>query len=227
MLDRWNNVLVVSAHPDDEVIGAGGTLALLSDRHATIHAITLTQGAEGYSNPEDAGRIVGLREQETYESDRILGITHRIVPEPVRPEWLEYQAELVRYCIKLIRQIKPDVIFTHFWKDSHRDHRVVAQVVLDAWRRAVGSLGSLGAPWRTPELLFYETTELFTKPSLIVNVSSTIKRKISALEAHRSQIQSHDAMIWYVQGLAQVRGASVGSLYGEAFKRSDFMPSVL
>ena len=135
---------------------------------------------------------------------------------------------MYRECTRLIRYYRPDVIFTHWSEDKHRDHRTVSQLTDEArWKAWDHVLPDLGTPWWTPELYYYELQELFPHPSLLVDISNTLSRKVIAMEAMGSQLAVLPGITDYLRGLAAARGYLRGVTYAEAFLRSNLLATPL
>jgi len=227
-LPNWKRVLVFGAHVDDEIIGPGGTIAVLGNQGAQVTVVTFTGGDAdtSYTRPELKGHIAHIRRDEASRIDEILGIRQRI--------FLGYPTQAVandagayQRCVRLIRQVRPDVIFTHWYEDKHRDHRAVAEITDEArWKAAENVLADFGEPWYTPELYFYEVTELFPHPSILVDITSTLERKLAAMNAASSQLDVLLGIRDYIQGLAMARGYGRGTQYAEAFLRSSLLPTL-
>lgn len=226
-------ILVFGAHADDETIGMGATISLLSEIGYEVCVVTFCWGRErdwvdtGYARPEWRCSIAEMRRREALEADRVLGVRERVglgIPtQGVVNERATYQR-----VVGVLREVKPLAIFTHRREDKHRDHRAVSEIVEEAWWKASESvLADLGPPWRAGALFFYEIFELFERPSHIANVSSTFSRKIEALKCFESQMPVLGDIIGYVEGLARVRGYLIGTKYGEAFLASRFLPQPL
>ena len=226
-LENWKRVLVFGAHIDDETIGPGGTIAVLSDQGSHITVVTFTGGDAdtGYAKPELKEKIGQIRRDEAREIDRILGIhQHIFLGYPL--QGVPNSAEAYQTCVRLIRQTRPHVIFTQWGEDKHRDHRVIAELTAEArWKAAENVLADFGEPWYTPEFYFYEIAELFPHPSVLVDITDTLGRKLEAMKATTSQLDVLPGIMDYIQGLAMVRGYGRGSKYAEAFLRSNLLPT--
>mgnify|MGYP003882503219 CR=1 FL=1 len=121
MLDHWNRVLVFAAHPDDEIIGCGGTIARLSAMGKRVFVVTFCAGETGYSTPEMKDKIAEMRRAEAEACNRVLGITERVIlGKPT--QGVVNDRETYQECVRLIRHYRPDVILTHWNEDKHRDH---------------------------------------------------------------------------------------------------------
>ena len=226
-------ILVFGAHADDETIGMGATIALLSELGYEVRVVTFCWspagdwGDTGYARPEWRGSIAEMRRREALEADRVLGVRERVglgLPtQGVVNDRATYQR-----VVELIRRCRPLAVFTHYRLDKHRDHRAVSEIVEEAWWKASESvLGDLGEPWRARALFFYEVFELFTKPTHVADVTSTFGRKLEALQRFESQRPVLGDILSYAEGLARARGYLIGAKYGEAFQRSSFMPAPL
>ncbi len=223
-------VLVFGAHSDDETIGLGGTIAKLTEIGYEVIVVTFcwseagTWEDTGYARAEWKEAIAKMRRDEAVKADKILGVRKRIglgLPtQGVVNDRATYQK-----VVKIIREIRPKVIFTHYYEDKHRDHRAVSHIVEEArWKASENVLADLGKPWYTPALFFYEVTELFTHPSHVVDITSTFNKKIEAMKAFKSQFDVLPGILDYIKGVAKARGFLIGVKYGEAFLDSHLLP---
>lgn len=224
------NILVFGAHSDDETIGLGGTIAKLSEVGYEVYVVTFCWSETGewedtgYAKAEWKENIARMRRDEALAADKILGVRRRL-GLALPTQGVENTREVYQKVVKIIREIRPIAIFTHYYEDKHRDHRAVSKVTEEAWWKASENvLADLGRPWYAPALFFYEVTELFTHPSAIVDITSTFKIKIEALKQFKSQMLVLPKVIDFVEGLAKVRGYMIGVDYGEAFLASNLMP---
>jgi LmbE family N-acetylglucosaminyl deacetylase len=228
-LNDWRRVLVFGAHVDDEIIGPGGTLARLSRAGAEVFVVTFTGGNvdTGYSRADMKDQIAQMRRTEAAAADGLLGIKERIFlgrpSQGVVNDTATYQE-----CVRLIRQIKPDVIFSHWNEDKHRDHRAVCEITDEArWKAWDHVLADLGAPYYTPEFYYYEILELFPHPTVLVDITDSMAAKIEAMQAMTSQLDVLPHVVQYIRGVGQARGFSRGTEYAEAFLRSNLLATPL
>ena len=219
-------VLVFGAHCDDEIIGPGGTIAKFAGRGAEVWVVTFTGGAQetGYSRPELRDVIAQMRLQEAGRANAILGIKKRIfLGKPT--QGVTNDRETYQECVKIIREFKPTIIFTTYFKDKHRDHRAVSAATEEArWKAAENVLADFGKPWYTPKMFFYELLELFTFPSHVIDITDTLDKKIAAMKSQTSQLEVFPGALEYAEGLAKVRGSAIGVKYAEAFLDSHLWP---
>jgi bacillithiol biosynthesis deacetylase BshB1 len=217
-------VLVFGAHPDDEVIGCGGTLAKLAKQEYKVIVVIFCWGETGYAKIKWKKSMAQIRREEAEQAAKILGIKEKIgLGKP--SQGIVNDKETYQQCVRLIRKYRPQIIFTHWHEDRHRDHKAVSQVTEGA-RYTAGDnvLADMGKPWYTPKLLFYEVLELFTHPSHVVDISDTFEKKIEAMKAYKSQHEVLSGILDYLEGVAKARGFIVGVKYAEAFLDSHLLP---
>ena len=219
-------VLVFAAHPDDELIGVGGTIAKLHNEGANIKVIIYSRGGGGIAAEEsirDEHGVELTRDFETQKVAKLLGFEHITlgIPEIIN------RREAVKNAVKMIRDFKPDIVFTHNPYDHHHLHVSVSLVTTEAcWQAAAKTYGYLGKPWRVNAVYYYEVWDLFIRPNLIVDISKTFNKKVEAMKMYRSQLRVFPGILRYLESLASVRGYLMGVRYAEAFELSDILPAV-
>ena len=168
-------VAVFAAHPDDEILGAGGTLA----RHVLcgddVHVVVL---AEGATSRYDRDVIDELRDSGRKAGD-IMGFTSLEFLElpDQRLDQLPI-IELTQRVEQVVEQLRPDVVYTHFSGDVNADHRF-PQVRL---------LASFETPSSTEWAL--PTAQQFT-PTRFVDVTTTLEQKLAAMECYKSELRPY------------------------------------
>jgi len=184
-------ILVLGAHPDDEIIGPGGTIHRFSRKGKQVYVITFTCGGTATNTPEKIELMIEKRRREMEKTNRIFGITKRTILNYQSQE--VYRAaygtdELHHRLIKLIRKYKPELIFTHS-RDNHCDHNAVYTITPEAVFQASESiLGYLGEPWPIAPIFYYGVEQELAEPNVIVQVNKEdLGAKIEALEAQLSQ----------------------------------------
>ncbi len=218
-----HSILVIAAHPDDEVLGCGGTLIKLAREGAEIHLAFLADGI-GARNPDATQRQAELdqRRAAARVAADILGAAsvhfddlpdNRLDGVPL--------LDLTQRVEVLIARHRPVTLFTHHGGDLNIDHRRTHQAVMTACRPQSGH------PVRT--LLCFEvpsSTEWqppgsgtpFT-PNWFVDIGATLDGKLAALTAYAAEVRDwpHPRSREGVEYLARWRGASVGCQAAEAF----------
>jgi LmbE family N-acetylglucosaminyl deacetylase len=200
------NVICVGAHPDDPETGCGGTLARLVAEGHRVTIVYLTRGEAGLRNT-DGPTASRLRTAESLEACRILGVEAAFANQVDGQTSAE--RERAQQFTALLASFRPDIVFTHWPLDTHRDHRNAAQLSYEAWT----SLGESFA------LIYYEVmtgvqTHHF-EPNCFVDIASTAKQKRSAIYAHACQ--NPDRFYPYHEAMEQKRGAEACCLRAEAF----------
>ena len=175
---KYKKALVIGAHPDDPETIAGGTMLILKSLGCEVVSIYLTGGEAGISG-KDATQAAAIRHRESAEACRVMGIRHIFMDQ------VDGNAEVTkeRYAQMkdIIEREKPDVVFTHWPIDSHRDHRVCSILVYDAWRQLDHSFDLYYA-----EAMSGLQSQNFV-PTDYVNIDAVVDKKHEACLCHVSQ----------------------------------------
>ena len=151
----YKRVLVFGAHPDDE-LGMSPAMALMASRGVHVAVCIPTNGSEGYPRPEWKDKIVEMRAKEMEEADKVVGISERICLG-IEDMGLTNDKETFKRFIKVVRDVRPDVVFTHGPHDNHRDHLATHALSKEAtWQAGQPVSTDLGEPWRTRYLIYYK-----------------------------------------------------------------------
>lgn len=228
-------VLGIAAHPDDLDFTAGGAVAAFARQGATVYYLVLTDGSQGSDDRTmTPGRLRDLRREEQRQAGKILGVQDIFFLD--YPDGaLEVTQELKRDIVKVIRQLKPELIIsldpTLVYSSAsglinHPDHRAAGQAVLDAVyplardHMAFPQLLHAGLePHKTPHLLLARFEAAQTNFGL--DITDTMEQKLQALAAHASQFPEKEAVSAQLRQLAAEAGEQYGGRYAEAFVRLD------
>lgn len=213
-------VLCVQPHPDDNEVGAGGTIAKLSEQGTEVYYLTVTNGDLGIPNvtPEEAKTI---RAKELEDAGRYLGVKgfYSLGLPDNMPQSIE---EIVPAVVEIIREVKPDTILCPDpWLpyEAHADHRKTGYAVAQAFLMSGNSnypRGQQNKPWEPQVIAFYFTAN----PNTVVDITATIEKKFEAMAKHKSQFNEKLMQLYRYyftmkgRELAQGKGFAVG----EAFK---------
>jgi len=195
------NILAVGAHPDDIEFGCGGTLIKYTEKGHRLFLLVMTGGGMGAPK--------ATRTKEQMEAKTILGADD-VLWGRYEDTQLIVNQEIISKIETVISEVKPDFIFCHFPDDTHQDHRHLSQATITAARYI-------------RNVLFYEgpTTQNFD-PHVFVDISTTLEKKIDALQAHRSQITKTNieglSIIEIARSSANFRGIQGRVKYAEAFQ---------
>jgi len=229
MADRIERVVVVTAHPDDGDIGAGGTVANLVRQGAKITHVIVTSGTMGSGDRTmTPDRLAGIREAEQRNAALTLGVAH--------VEFLGYDdgavedtRNLRRDVTRQIRKWRPDLVIaqnpqrTYNLFASHRDHRVTGGVVLDCVYPLARD--HLAFPELLPEYEPHKVREIYIikwqeeDHQIAVDISETMDLKLEAIACHQSQFPDFPAMEARVRHRCAALGAPYGHAYAETFDR--------
>jgi LmbE family N-acetylglucosaminyl deacetylase len=176
--------IAFAAHPDDEVFGCGGALALHAQAGHALTVVVLSDGAFGVGDEQRAAHIA-MREAESQAAAAVLGY-----PAPqfwrLPDRGLEYGEELIERLMAAIGSAGADLVYAPALSEMHPDHRALAMAAVEAVRR-------LGQPLR---LAMYETGVPLA-PNLLLDISGVAERKGEAMRCFPSQlaVQPYDAHI--------------------------------
>jgi LmbE family N-acetylglucosaminyl deacetylase len=227
MSDR-NRLLVVAAHPDDEVLGCGGTVRRMVSGGWQAHLVVFTGGIGGRHTADSAGSPEVqveqncLRKQMRGAADVIGFANITMLDFPDNRMDTVSRTELVLALRPIVDEVRPRIVFTHHPGDYNWDHGRVFDAVMMAARpnppefmpdevRTFEVLSSTERAWQ-------ESSRVFL-PNLFVDISATIDMKKLALRYYHSEyrVYPHPRSIEAVEYLARKRGNEVGLKYAEAF----------
>jgi LmbE family N-acetylglucosaminyl deacetylase len=223
-VNMTESVAVVVAHPDDEVLGCGGTLARYAKEGCPTHVLILADGVSSrdeFSNKPNQHNAI-RRGKAAAEANKILGVktlTQLALPDN-RMDKLDL-LDVVKIIDDFIRSTGARTVMTHHSGDVNIDHRIVHDAVISACRPQpnfpVKELIFFEVPssteWRPPS-----SSESFN-PNYYVNIAEFLDLKISALEAYAEELRDfpHPRSVKAVEALAKWRGSTVGVNAAEAF----------
>ncbi len=210
--------LVIACHPDDAEIGCGGTILSLKAQGVKVGVLDLTDG-----EPTPHGTLE-IRRRETQEATAILGLDWRgQLNLPNRS--LVADMDTRKLVAGLIRQLRPRVLFTHYWEDAHPDH-VAASALVDAARfwAKLSKTDMPGEPYYPAKLLYFPSMHLrlHLKPSFVLDVTPYHERKLQALRCYQSQFiagrpTTSPTVFDDITARARYYGWTIGAMYGEPF----------
>jgi LmbE family N-acetylglucosaminyl deacetylase len=213
------NVLVAVAHPDDEVLGAGGTIARLS---AAGHAVDVLIVADGETSR--AGASAGAVSTRAKAATAAAGILGARAPRllSLTDQKLDTMSllDIIRPIEQAAREIAPEIVYTHNPNDLNVDHRIVAQAVMTAFRPISGSpVRAIYACEVASSTEWASAAGESFVPRRFVDISATLAKKIEALQCYAAELRPfpHPRSTEAVEALARWRGASSGFMAAEAF----------
>lgn len=211
-------VLVIAPHPDDEIIGVGGTIAKRSQAGDEVYVCVVTKGMK----PLFLDDFIEQGRRECREADAKLGVTETI--------FLDFPAVMLetvpRYefngkIAEIVQQINPDELYIPHRGDMQIDHQMVVDAAMVAARPrgnvypkrvyAYETLSETG--WNIPNMV----NEFI--PTIYENITDTLELKLEAMNIFKSQLAEFPAArsIGAIEALARFRGATVSIPAAEAF----------
>jgi LmbE family N-acetylglucosaminyl deacetylase len=208
-LQKKLKIIVAGAHPDDPETICGGTMALCAAAGHEVISAYLTRGEAGIpgKSHEEAAKI---RTEEALKACQILKARAVFLGQ------IDGSCEITpnRYTeiYEFLKTENPDLVFTHWPIDTHRDHRICSNLILDAWFHLGRKFDLLYA-----EAMTGTQSQNFT-PTDYVDISSVIKQKHDACYIHRSQ-QMEEEYAMYHGRMEIFRGMEHQCQFAEAFVR--------
>lgn len=208
-------IIIIAPHPDDEVLGCGGTIAKYAARGDTVSVCYVTSAY----TPEWSEEYLNTKEEEIKKSNNILGISKRFdLDYPTVKLDTIPQKEINASLSEVFLDVLPDCVFIPHRGDLNMDHRIVYDASLVALRPI---------HHRCSKILAYETlseTEWgtgigFFEPRYYVDVTSTLEAKINAMEVFETELKEnpHPRSRESITHLAKKRGSEILVEAAEAF----------
>ena len=215
-----NNILVVASHPDDEVIGCGGTIAKHVEKKDNVHLLFMSDGVTSRKScSEDEFK---LRKNAAINAKSILGASSiDFLDFPDNKMDTVPFLNVVQKLELVLNKIKPSIIYTHHHGDLNIDHQITQKSVMTACRPMPGSIVKeiygfeimSSTEWSTPQQSVFI-------PNYFVDISKQLSTKIKALQAYKEEMRPmpHSRSIDHIEILARHRGNCVGIDAAEAFE---------
>jgi LmbE family N-acetylglucosaminyl deacetylase len=217
--------LVVAAHPDDEVLGCGGTIPRLAAAGRDVHVAILGEGVTSrYAERESADQsLLDDLRADSRRAGETMGVAEvHLFDLPDNRFDTVAALDVVKIVEGLVEEIRPELVFTQHGGDLNVDHGVVFRAVLAATRpladhpvaRVYGYEVASSTEWA-----FGQFEPVF-RPNTFVDVSATLETKIAAMECYRSERRQfpHPRSPDALRAAARRWGAAVGLEAAEAFQ---------
>ncbi len=219
------NVLVTAAHPDDEVLGCGGTIARLAGEGHDVYIALLGEGITSRFGKRDEadGKLLKTLHAASSEAARILGAKdvfmynlpdNRFDTVPL--------LDVVKIVEELIERLQPEALYTQHGGDLNVDHATVFRAALTATRplenSSVKELYAFEVPSAT-EWAFQQFAPVF-QPNVFVDISETLETKILAMKCYESELRPfpHPRSTEALRAIAQRAGSVSGLRAAESFQ---------
>lgn len=214
-------ILVIAPHPDDEVLGCGGTIRKYTKRREEVYLCIITKAY----TPDWTKRFIRNRKKEITCANKILGIkkTFFLNLPTVKLDTLP-QKELNDLISKCIGKVKPEILYIPHGGDLNKDHRLVFEAALVAARpKSSSPINKILAyetlsetEWGTP--LAKDKGDIFI-PNVYEDISGVLEDKLKAMSCYESELKEfpHPRSLEAITVLAKKRGSEAGLLMAEAF----------
>lgn len=210
-LPAAHKVLVLAPHPDDEIFGCGGAIALYAGQAVPVHVHILTDGA-GYAQEAQRAQIRATRQQESRLALARLGNGIDCDFGPYQDRALLQEGSLIAHMLALLEQHAPGLVIAPSAWEIHPDHQACARAAAAAvalWqRRTQADVG----------LMLYEIGSPL-RPNLLLDITAVWEAKEQAMQSFASQLEQQD-YIRHVQGLNSYRTYTLPPAvrYAEAYQ---------
>ena len=206
-------ILIVAAHPDDEILGVGGTILKHKEKGDEVFVCMVTKGYK----PEWSEEFIKTKLIEAKKVDNLLGIKKRFFCDfpTVKLNTIPH-GKINEKISEIIKKIDPNIVYTHFEKDVNRDHGIIFNAIMVA-TRPINK--------KKIKVICFETLsssewnhESFS-PNFYVDIGKFIKRKIEAFSIYKSEVKKypHPRSREGIEILAKKRGMEISLPYAEAF----------
>ena len=216
-------ILIVVAHPDDEVLGCFGTVSRLINEGYEAYTLILGEGKTSRDEVrvvDSKKDVIDILNREIKSANSIIGIK-KVFIESFPDNRFDSVAllDIIKIISKVKEEVKPDIIFTHYEHDLNIDHRITYQAVITATRplknecaKEIYSFEILSSTeWNYP---------LSFSPDIYFDISNTINLKLEAMKKYNSELckYPHPRSLEGIELNAKYQGMRVGKQYVEAFK---------
>lgn len=221
-----NTVLVIAAHPDDEILGCGGAMARHAGEGDSVYVVILAEGITSRdkvrSRDQRKSELSELAEA-AQEANGILGVEHTVLDNfPDNRMDSCDRLDIVKAVEAYIDRFQPDILYTHHIGDVNIDHRRIHEAVVTACRPMPDK--------KLPHTLLFFEVQSSTEwqppgsavpfvPNWYIDISDTLNKKLKALKSYKQEMRPfpHARSIDAVKHQARWRGANIGVNAAEAF----------
>lgn len=218
-----DRVLIVAAHPDDEILGCGGTIARLVSEGVSVFTLILGEGVTSRDRKRQTGgrqRDINKLRGEAKKANQKIG-----VKDTFAFDFPDNRFDTVPLLdiVKIIEEIKakilPQAIYTHHENDLNIDHQITYRAVLTATRPLIDEVVKEIYSFYVPSSTEWSCPQKFL-PNVYVDISNTLKQKLKAMEEYQSELRNfpHPRSLKGIELIASYWGLISGLLYAEPFE---------
>ena len=215
-------VLVIAAHPDDEILGCGGTIFNHTNVGDEVFVLIMSQGIDSRDKVKNSLEKKNKLNKAAIKANKNLGVK-KIFFEKLPDNSMDKfnRLKVIKIIERYIHKIKPKIVYTHHVGDVNVDHQVLHHSVVTACRpipnHPVKELYffevSSSTEWQTP------SSGNFFQPNAFFDITNSISCKLKSLEIYEMEMKEwpHPRSIDAVHNLSKYRGSSIGVNNAEAF----------
>jgi LmbE family N-acetylglucosaminyl deacetylase len=180
-----SRVLVIAAHPDDELLGCGGTVALHADRGDQVTSVIVCEGESLRYGSGGVGQRGHVREAAS-----VLGVTD-VRPLGFPDQRLETVplTDIITPLTEIVREVQPHIVYCQFGGDVNQDHQLLFKALLVATRPTEPSIETVLA-FDTASSTEWAYPRQFV-PDTWVDISATLERKVQAMRCYESELREY------------------------------------
>ena len=219
-----DKVLIIAAHPDDEVLGVGGTIAKYTSKGIEVSLLIVTDGSTSqYRNDPKLQEIMEEKKLETRKAADILGIKNIYygnLPD-MKLDTVPH-IEINKVIENVIEEEKPTIVFTHFGGDVNKDHQIVFESTLVACRPVSDQIVKKIFLYSVPSSTEWnvQTAHTAFMPNWYENIEGDFaEKKYAAMSCYEEELREypHPRSIEYLENADISEGNRVGRLSAESF----------
>jgi LmbE family N-acetylglucosaminyl deacetylase len=227
-------ILIIVAHPDDEVLGMGGTIKKLTNAKHNVKVVFMATGIMSrrssdyknkphYSSNENIQKsmneqIIKLKKDAT-KANNLLGVKDiEFLDFPDNEMDLVSQLEITKKVEGIICKFNPDIVYTHSKHDVNIDHRIIYESVITATRPMINSKIKKVLSFEVPSSTEWYFPSNFS-PNLFVDISDELKIKLKAMASYKDELRDfpHPRSLEALEAIAKRWGSVSGFFASEAF----------
>lgn len=218
-------ILIVAAHPDDEILGCGGTVAKLIKQGYEAYTLILGEGVTSrlsHNDKESISEQLELLKQESINANLLLGIKNVFFNDFPDNKFDSISLlSIIKEIEKVKQKVSPRLIFTHHYGDLNVDHQITYKAVITATRptsdETVKEIYSFEIPSSTEWNSYTRETAFIS--NVFFDITDSIDIKLNAISCYKSELRDypHPRSLQHIKELARVNGTKVGLDYCENF----------